>query len=232
MDQCLSELGTQSIDFRFDTTNDPFNVETGALPQSMWAEAFGDRVPLHDHADRAGPVHRPRARRRLQRPPGPGVRRSRPRPAAVVVAEGIGDPDRQAGAQHRTHLRRRDRRGVDDHQVEPRPRGAPSSGRDDQPALRRTGLLLVVELDAVGHRHPAVRQRHRAQRPARRHGRGSAWPSPAATRSTRSGATTAAASDRGGVDPVGPRRRSAAFDGRPRSHRPTWAASCCGASRQ
>ena len=44
MDQCLSELGTDSIDFRFDTTNDPFNVETGALVQSMWAEAFGDRV--------------------------------------------------------------------------------------------------------------------------------------------------------------------------------------------
>ena len=44
MDQCLSELGTDSIDFRFDTTNDPFNVETGALVQSMWGEAFGDRV--------------------------------------------------------------------------------------------------------------------------------------------------------------------------------------------
>ena len=44
MDQCLGELGTDSIDFRFDTTNDPFNVETGALVQSMWAEAFGDRV--------------------------------------------------------------------------------------------------------------------------------------------------------------------------------------------
>jgi ABC-type transport system substrate-binding protein len=44
MDQCLADLGTDSIDFRFDTTNDPFNVETGALVQSMWAEAFGDRV--------------------------------------------------------------------------------------------------------------------------------------------------------------------------------------------
>jgi peptide/nickel transport system substrate-binding protein len=44
MDQCLSDLGTDSIDFRFDTTNDPFNVETGALVQSMWTEAFGDRV--------------------------------------------------------------------------------------------------------------------------------------------------------------------------------------------
>ena len=30
--------------------------------------------------------------------------------------------------------------------------------------------IVVVELDAVGRRHPAVRQRRRAQRPARRHG--------------------------------------------------------------
>ena len=44
MDQCLGELGTDSIDFRFDTTNDPFNVETGALVQSMWADAFGAKV--------------------------------------------------------------------------------------------------------------------------------------------------------------------------------------------
>ena len=44
MDQCLGELGTDSIDFRFDTTNDPFNVETGALVQSMWNEAFGAKV--------------------------------------------------------------------------------------------------------------------------------------------------------------------------------------------
>jgi peptide/nickel transport system substrate-binding protein len=44
LDQCLSELGTESIEFRFDTTNDPFNVETGGLVQAMWKEAFGDRV--------------------------------------------------------------------------------------------------------------------------------------------------------------------------------------------
>ena len=44
MDQCLSELGTDHIEFSFNTTNDPFNVETGNLVQSMWAEAFGDQV--------------------------------------------------------------------------------------------------------------------------------------------------------------------------------------------
>jgi peptide/nickel transport system substrate-binding protein len=44
MDQCLSELGSDHIEFSFNTTNDPFNVETGDLVKSMWAEAFGDQV--------------------------------------------------------------------------------------------------------------------------------------------------------------------------------------------
>ena len=44
MATCLSELGTAKISFRFDTTNDPFNVETGTLVQSMWKDAFGDEV--------------------------------------------------------------------------------------------------------------------------------------------------------------------------------------------
>ena len=46
MDQCLSEMGTDHIEFTFNTTNDPFNVETGNLVQSMWAEAFGDQVQV------------------------------------------------------------------------------------------------------------------------------------------------------------------------------------------
>ncbi len=46
MDQCLADLGTDHIEFAFNTTNDPFNVETGGLVQSMWAEAFGDRVKV------------------------------------------------------------------------------------------------------------------------------------------------------------------------------------------
>ena len=44
MDQCLSELATDHIEFTFNTTNDPFNVETGNLVASMWADAFGDQV--------------------------------------------------------------------------------------------------------------------------------------------------------------------------------------------
>ena len=46
MDQCLADLGTESIEFTFNTTNDPFNVETTALVQAMWQEAFGDQVKV------------------------------------------------------------------------------------------------------------------------------------------------------------------------------------------
>lgn len=44
MDLCLSELGTDSIEFAFNTTNDPFNVESNSLIISMWTEVFGDQV--------------------------------------------------------------------------------------------------------------------------------------------------------------------------------------------
>ena len=71
MDTCLAELGTDSIEFTFNTTNDPFNVESNTLIISMWKEVFGDQVAGHDHADRAGPVHRPRPRRHV---PGLGWR--------------------------------------------------------------------------------------------------------------------------------------------------------------
>lgn len=44
LDQCLSELGTDTIEFSFNTTNDPFNVETNTLMISMWNEVFGGKV--------------------------------------------------------------------------------------------------------------------------------------------------------------------------------------------
>ncbi len=44
MDKCLAALGTDHIDFAFDTTNDPFNVESNTLIASMWKDAFGDKV--------------------------------------------------------------------------------------------------------------------------------------------------------------------------------------------
>lgn len=46
MDTCLSELGTNQISFSFNTTNDPFNLETNQLILSMWSEAFGDAVSV------------------------------------------------------------------------------------------------------------------------------------------------------------------------------------------
>ena len=36
--------GTDHIEFTFNTTNDPFNVESNTLIVSMWSDAFGDKV--------------------------------------------------------------------------------------------------------------------------------------------------------------------------------------------
>ena len=44
MDTCLAELGKDVASFTFNTTNDPFNVETNALIISMWKDALGDRI--------------------------------------------------------------------------------------------------------------------------------------------------------------------------------------------
>jgi peptide/nickel transport system substrate-binding protein len=44
MDKCLAALGTDHIEFSFNTTNDPFNVESNSLVVSMWTDAFGDKV--------------------------------------------------------------------------------------------------------------------------------------------------------------------------------------------
>jgi len=44
MDQCLAATGTSDITFAFNTTNDPFNVESNQLVISMWNDAFGDKV--------------------------------------------------------------------------------------------------------------------------------------------------------------------------------------------
>ncbi len=44
MDKCVSGVGTDKIEFSFNTTNDPFNVEYVGLIQSMWSDVFGDKV--------------------------------------------------------------------------------------------------------------------------------------------------------------------------------------------
>jgi peptide/nickel transport system substrate-binding protein len=44
MDKCLAALGTDHIEFNYNTTNDPFNVESNSLIISMWTDVFGDKV--------------------------------------------------------------------------------------------------------------------------------------------------------------------------------------------
>jgi peptide/nickel transport system substrate-binding protein len=46
MDTCLAELGRPNLEFSFNTTNDPFNVESNQLYESMWKDAFGDKVKV------------------------------------------------------------------------------------------------------------------------------------------------------------------------------------------
>jgi peptide/nickel transport system substrate-binding protein len=41
---CLEDTGRDQIVLSFNTTNDPFNVETNSLILSMWQEAFGNRI--------------------------------------------------------------------------------------------------------------------------------------------------------------------------------------------
>ena len=195
MDTCLAELGTDSIEFDFNTTNDPFNVETNTLIISMWQEAFGDQVKATITPDRAGPVHRPRPAGQLRR-----VRLAQPRRDSIRTSSGCGGsarvgPDRRAGAQLRALLGRRDRREPDHHPDQPRRGGPHRGGRGHQPALRRAGLQPVAGLDHLGH-HRRSRTSTRARTPCPTGPRASASPSPAATRSTRSGATKGSASSR------------------------------------
>ena len=150
MDTCLAELGTDSIEFTFNTTNDPFNVETNTLIISMWNEAFGDQVqatitPIEQGQYIGLALTGDVPGLRLAQP-----RRPRPRPAAAVVAERVGVADRRAGAQLRPLQGRRDRREPADHQDQPRP-GRPQGGRrGDQPALRRAGLQPVADAGRCG----------------------------------------------------------------------------------
>ena len=44
MTACLAATGTSSIELTYNTTNDPFNVESNQLVISMWNDAFGDKV--------------------------------------------------------------------------------------------------------------------------------------------------------------------------------------------
>ena len=183
------------IDFRFDTTNDPFNVETGALVQSMWNEAFGDKVTLDDHTRSS--------RASTSASPSSGTSTScrvAATAASTPTSSGCGGrrprrPGRQARPQRQPHQRRRDRR-------------APcrsSSRTPTRPPARRlprrsTGASASRSTSGGGAGRCGASPPSRTSTassatscPTAR--RASGWRSPAATRSTRSGATRAAASD-------------------------------------
>ena len=153
MDQCLAELGTDHIEFTFNTTNDPFNVETEHARSSRCGhDAFGDKVkakitPIEQGQYIGLALTGAFNVLRLAQP-----QRHRSRPAAAVVAERVGDPDRLAGAQLRSLQGRRHRR---------RPARSIKSNAD--PAARKAAAEAInrrfgeqvynlwLELGAVGH---------------------------------------------------------------------------------
>ena len=96
MDTCLSELGTDSIEFTFNTTNDPFNVESNALIISMWDEAFGDSVHDNDHA-RSSRASTSASRSPVPSTPSAGATTAASTPATQSYwwSSRVGRPDRR-----------------------------------------------------------------------------------------------------------------------------------------
>ncbi|MFV0257910.1 MAG: ABC transporter substrate-binding protein, partial [Acidimicrobiales bacterium] len=43
---CKQDVGTNPVQLTFNTTNDPFNVETNELTASMWRDAFGEELQV------------------------------------------------------------------------------------------------------------------------------------------------------------------------------------------
>ena len=168
MDKCLAALKTDHIEFSFNTTNDPFNVESNQLVIVDVAGRVRRQGSGKDHADRAGPIHRPRAQWHVR-----GLRlaqplRQRPRRAANVVVQRGGDADRPAGSQLRALQGSRDRQGARHHLVGPGPGGPQGGRRDHQQAVRVGGLQHVADLGAVGHHLAALCPRRPGQHVARR----------------------------------------------------------------
>ena len=131
--------GTDNIEFRFNTTNDPFNVETNTLVQSMWHDAFGDQVEATITPIEQGQYIG------LALTGTFSVLQWRSHSGSTRISSGRGGRGRRrprsarAGAELRPRLRTT---VIDEelrHQVEPRPGRPPGGSRDDQQALRRAG---------------------------------------------------------------------------------------------
>ena len=218
MDQCLSELGTDSIDFRFDTTNDPFNVETGALVQSMWGEAFGDRV-----RSTITPIEQ-----------GQYIGLALVGDYNVLQGRGYGglDPDQQrlwwqkASANPVGELALNSARIYDDVIDEalqtiksnPDPDVRRGGRRDDQPPGSASRCTSGGGAGRCGASPPSRMSTVSSTTCSPTAHPASGWRSPAVTRSTRSGATTAAASDVrlscGDGEPVAAAQRQTSMSGR------------------
>jgi ABC-type transport system substrate-binding protein len=113
----------------------------------------------HHHADRAGPVHRPRPHRRLRRPRLAQPPGDRPRHPAAVVDQRLGRADRPGGVELRAVLGPGHRREPPHDPHQPGPRRSPGGGRGGEPALRRAGVQPLVLVAGVEHHLEPVRQR-------------------------------------------------------------------------
>ena len=152
MDTCLAELGTDSIEFTFNTTNDPFNVETQHADHLDVEEAFGDQVQATITPIEQGQYIGLALTGAFQASGLAQPRRLRPRPAAAVVAERVGRRRsarwRSTSAASRTTYRREPARSS-----RPTPTRPPAR-RPPRTINRRFGeqvYNLWQHVDAVGH---------------------------------------------------------------------------------
>ena len=167
MDECLADLGTEHIEFTFNTTNDPFNVETNTLVISMWTEVVRRRG-------------RTRRSPRSSRASTSGSRSSaRSTPSAGATTAASTPPPRPTGGRAASRARSGrwrstsvGSRTLTSTPPSTRSRRTPirpartGSRRGDQPDLRRAGVQPVDHVGPVGCDRAAVRQWPREQRAA------------------------------------------------------------------
>ena len=171
-DQCLAELGTDTIEFTFNTTNDPFNVESNTLIISMWHDVFGDQVqatitPI-EQGQYIGLALDGTFKAFGWRNHG-GID---PATQAVLVAEHVVGADRLAGANFGRFKDPEIDEAFDTIKRRPRPGDPQGRRRGRQQAFRRAGLQPLAHLGALGDHRAAVRERRSAQHtPRRRRGR-------------------------------------------------------------
>ncbi len=166
-EQCKTDAGTDTIQFTFNTTNDPFNVETNQLVASMFDDAFGGDLQVSITPVEQGQYIGLALTGCV---PGSSVaqpRRHRPRPAVPVVVLGHGVADGIAGAELRPVPGPGDRPEPGRPAPEPGPRRTPRGRRGDQPGVRRERVEPVVRVDGLGHLQQPAGQRPRVRDDAR-----------------------------------------------------------------